>query len=98
MADYNETERELLRQAKEMRDLYESRPWKVYASIIESQIKTREELILNSPAGTMSEGELEQIKGARLGLKLALDNLSAIIETGSAIVASHQGDSDGENE
>lgn len=95
MADtYNEGERELLRQAKEMSDIYESKAWKVYTSILESQIKTREDLILNSPAGTFTEGELEQIKGARLGLRLALDNLKTIIDSAKEIVASHQSDAE----
>lgn len=92
MTEYNEAERELLRQAKAMREIFDSKAWNVYSALLESQIQTRADLILNSPAGSMSEAETERIKGARLGLMLALDNVKTIIGAAKEIVASHQGD------
>ena len=96
--DYNEAEREILRQARDMSDLYGSKAWKAYASLLESQIATREALIMDSAPGTHTELELERIKGARLGLRLALDNLKTIMDVAKEIRASHQGSDDSEEE
>jgi hypothetical protein len=88
MAQYTEDERELLRQAKEMKDIFESKAWRTYAAIVDSQIKTRENILLDSEPGKLSELQVEHIKGARLGLKLALDTITLIIEDAKDLVGS----------
>ena len=101
MADYGEEERELLRQAAAMRDLIDTKPWNVYKSVLESQIKTREQILLDEPAsGGASPMErllqLEQVKGARLGLKLALETVDLIIADSKAMVNREAGESEDE--
>lgn len=97
VTDYNEEERELLRQARAMKELIDTKPWQIYSQIIESQIKTRENILMDSPPGTVSELQAEHIKGARLGLRLALETVRLII-TDATDVAREHGASEGDDE
>lgn len=93
-------EKELSRFAAAMRELVDTKAWRTYCEIIEQQIRTRETIILDNPAGNAPSGEtpmdmllrLEQIKGARLGLRLALDSPSRIIEDAKAAAPSEEND------
>lgn len=87
-------ERELLRDAQVMGELVALPQWKRFVEIIESQMKTREEILINLPltsdgAGVQLAG-LAQVKGARLGLKLAIDTPQQIISDAGMI--SREGD------
>jgi 3-dehydroquinate synthase class II len=85
---WTDEERELLQQARLMKDIFGSKAWAVYSSILESQIKAREAILLDSEPGQLSELKAEQIKGARLGLRLALDTVTLIIEDAKDLVGS----------
>lgn len=93
-----EAERELRKYSAQMQELIELPVWRTFVSIIESQIATREHIILNNPAGAASDGitpldrllQIEQIKGARLGLKLALSTPQDIIDSAKALNPSNE--------
>jgi len=94
--DYTEEERELLRQAKAMREIIDTKAWQIYAVIIESQIKTRESIIMDSAPGVVEPLALEHIKGARLGLRLALDTVKQIIADVADLTAQESDSDEGE--
>lgn len=96
MAEYDAEDRELLRLNAAMKDLIGTKMWETYTKIIESQIATREAIILDNPASLASDPmvrllEIEQIKGARLGLKLALSTPQQIIDDTKAMIAAQGG-------
>lgn len=86
-------ETELLRQARVMRELLRLEGWKEYVKVLDLQIAARERLIA-VPLSEMEGGSfedkalrLELIKGALIGLRLARDTVSMIIDHANEIAS-----------
>lgn len=117
--EYNAEEREILRLAKFAKDMIETDWWKSYRKIIETQIATREAILL-TPLTDIAPKQLqmlgdsglpvsmeapwdfetrvmksELLKGAVIGLKLALSIPQATIDHSAAILAEHSEKTDG---
>lgn len=97
--EFDAEERRVLRLRRAMEDLTSSAAWKEYESIIKSQIAVREHTILNEPASNGSPTDplgrllgLETIKGALIGLKLALSTPQTIIAEAKEIIAARNSD------
>lgn len=95
--EYDAEERRVLRLRRAMEDLTASPAWKEYEAILQSQIKVRENAILNEPAAGQGPTDplgrllgLETIKGALIGLKLALSTPQTIIAEAKEIVAARK--------
>ena len=96
MSDYDEEERRLLKMKRSIEDIYNTEGWKAYAALLEAQINERAKIVLQQDLEGTGEPlvmllRLERVKGAIMGLKLALDNPRLIIEQGQAILTAHQG-------
>jgi len=95
MAEYDEEDRRLLKMKRAMDDFYGTPGWKVFAELVEAQIKEREKIVLQQDIEGGMEPivmllRLERVKGAIMGLKLALENPRLIIEQGQAILTAHR--------
>lgn len=106
MVEYNEEERYVLRLANEFREMEATSWWKEFKRIVEVQISTRERLVMlplseRNPAFegmdfTTRAASLETIKGAIIGLRLALSIPAETISHATDIVKDHSGvDEDG---
>lgn len=93
---FNEEERQVLRQAQAMKELMEHPKWKVFQLLLQTHIAARQR-ILNAPVSSQPQAfrsldaaskmvELECVKGAIIGLQLALDLPSAILEDAKRII------------
>lgn len=101
--NYNDAERRVLRQARELKDIQHSSGWKVYVEMLDDMIKLREPLV-NSPLhdieslpGETHEGKvcrIENVKGALIGLKLARATLDNTIIAADEIREAHSGEDD----
>lgn len=99
MAEYNKEEREILRLSRQFGGMTGSEWWKEYATILRAQIETRERLVMLplSEKNQAFEGmdfttraaSLETIKGAIIGLRLALAIPELTMKHASDIVAEH---------
>lgn len=105
--DFDAEERRVLRLRRAMEDLIASPAWKEYEAIIQSQVATREHTILNEPAAGSGPTDplgrllgLETIKGALIGLKLALSTPHTIIAEAKDILAARTsgGSEEGDDE
>lgn len=95
MADYDEEERRLLKMKRAMEEIHGTEGWKVFTTLIEAQIREREKIVLQQEIEAGIEPivmllRLERVKGAIMGLKLALDNPRLIIEQGQAILSAQR--------
>lgn len=97
--DFSTDEKQILRLSKNMQDLVATEGWREYEKVIKLQIADRERLVtvpLSSaiPAFegmdfTTRAAHVEVVKGALIGLRLALDLPSATIKHASDIRAEH---------
>ena len=101
MVDYNAEEKAILRLARAFREMEATEWWKEYEKIVRAQIDTRETL-LRLPLSETNEAfkgmdfmtraaSQETIKGAVIGLRLALSIPSLTIKHGSDILRDHGG-------
>jgi hypothetical protein len=85
------TPSDVKRLAHQLTDMMETRGWVEYVKIVQSQIHEREKLVLgplhdvtlnNTPAANLQEKmiALESLKGAIIGLRLAIDTPQSIIQ------------------
>lgn len=99
MSDFNVEEKAILRLAESFREMEGTAWWKEYEKIIRAQIEIREAL-LRIPLSEANEAfkgmdfvtraaSQEIIKGAIIGLRLALSIPSLTIKHGSDIVQEH---------
>ena len=99
--EYDAEERRVLRLRRAMEDLTASPAWREYEAILKAQISVRENTILNEPAASNGPTDplgrllqLETIKGALIGLKLALSTPQTIIAEAKEIVAARNSNDD----
>lgn len=96
---YNTEEVHVLRLARHFKDMGETEWWREYAKVLQAQIVEREKLLL-TPLGdqhpafegldfTTRAVKLEAIKGAIIGLRLALSIPSDTMSHADAIRAEH---------
>lgn len=88
-------EKEILRWATAMKDLLGTEGWKTFEEIVKRQIDTRQMLLVTPLSAsvpafagmdfTTRAAHLETIKGAIIGLRLALDTPPAIIKQATDI-------------
>ena len=103
---YNEEERQVLRQARVLRELLEHPGWKEFEAIVRAHMKARETIILRPSSEASPEfqsrdaaskyAELEYVKGALYGMGIMLNLPSATISAAKEIVRDHEDEPPGE--
>lgn len=100
---YSESEVEVLKQARLLREIVGTAGWQEFCKILEAQIKVREEMLL-APAAILASkwpefkdldhagrlAHLESIKGALIGIKLCRDLPQITIDDARAIQDEHR--------
>ena len=105
---FNREEVQVLRQARILREFIESEGWREYEKILKAQIETRQ-LVITTPLSerlpafegmdfTTRAVAVEVVKGALIGLNLALSIPQSTIAHGKEIMQEHEGADDASRE